>query len=82
MKTVILEKEKFYADYFWSLKDGSEIREDILVKEYLGNYFTLKDLLHIYRLVGEKKLLGYAKEIGNYERIKHLLDLLHKGALV
>jgi len=76
MKTVILQKEKFYADYFWSLKDGSEVREDIFVKEYLGNYFTLKDLLHIHRLVGRKKLLDYAKETGNYERIEHLLDLL------
>ena len=77
MKTVILQKEKFYADYFWSQKDGSEVREDIFVKEYLNNYFTLKDLLHIRRLVGREKLLDYAKETGNYKRIEHLLDLLH-----
>jgi hypothetical protein len=35
MKTIILEKETFYADYFWSLKNGSkipEIPEDIFVK--------------------------------------------------
>ena len=82
MKTIILEKENFYADYFWSLKNGSKVPEDIFVKEYLNNYFTLKDLLHLHRLVGARKVMEYAKEVGNYERVSHLFDILRKGALL
>ena len=40
MHKIKLDKSKFYADYFWSISDGSEIREDIFVKTYLQNYFT------------------------------------------
>ena len=82
MKTIILEKENFYADCFWSLQNGSKVPEDIFVKEYLNHYFTLKDLLHLHRLVGEKKVVAYAKEVGNYERVSHLFDVLRKGALL
>jgi len=32
MDKIKLDKSKFYADYCWSMKDGSKIREDIFVK--------------------------------------------------
>ncbi len=76
MHKIKLDKSKFYADYFWSINDGSEIREDILVKTYLSNYFTFKDLVTLYNLVGKNKLLKYAKELNIEKRIKHLINIL------
>ena len=52
MPKIKLQKKNFYADYFWSLSDGSEVREDVLVKTYLSNFFTFKDLFYLYNLVG------------------------------
>ena len=57
-----LDKSKFYADYFWSVSDGSEVREDVVVKRYLKNYFIFKDLINIYKIVDKEKLLYYAKD--------------------
>ena len=57
-----LDKSKFYADYFWSVSDGSEVREDMVVKRYLKNYFIFKDLINIYKIVDKEKLLYYAKD--------------------
>jgi hypothetical protein len=78
MQTIKLNKSKFYADYFWSMSDGSEIREDLFVKTYLKNYFTFKDLINLYKIVGKNKLLKYADEVGNKERIAHLIEIYEK----
>jgi len=78
MNKIKLNKSKFYADYFWSMNDGSEMREDIFVKTYLQNYFTFKDFMNLYKMVGKDKLLEYAKEVNIERRIKHLIDILEK----
>ena len=78
MNKIKLDKSKFYADYFWSVNDGSEIREDVFVKTYLQNYFTFRDLIALYRIVGKEKLLQYAKELKIEERIKHLIAIWEK----
>ena len=78
MNKIKLQKKNFYADYFWSLSDGGEVKEDVLVKTYLSNFFTFKDLFYLYHLVGKDKLLTYAKDVGNYKRIKHLVDILER----
>jgi len=75
MRKIKINKEKFYADYFWSLNNGSEIREDVFVKEYLKNYFTFKDLVVLYEMVGKENLLKYAKELNLENRIRHLIEL-------
>jgi len=72
MDKIKLDKSKFYADYFWSMKDGSKIREDIFVKIYLKNYFTFKDFVNLYKMAGGQKLLEYAKELNIEKRIRHL----------
>ncbi len=74
MRKIKIDKKRFYADYFWSKKDGSEIREDIFVLEYLKNYFTFKDLLVLCELVGKERLLNYAKKLNMESRISHLLE--------
>ena len=78
MNKIKLDKSKFYADYFWSISDGSEVREDVFVKTYLQNYFTFRDLIALYRKVGKEKLLQYAKELKIEERIKHLIAIWEK----
>jgi len=78
MNKIKLDKSKFYADYFWSLNDGSEIREDIFIKTYLQNYFTFKDLIILYKMVGKNKLLQYSKELNIQKRISHLIDVYEK----
>ncbi len=78
MNKIKLNKSKFYADYFWSMNDGSEMREDIFVKTYLQNYFTFKDFMNLYKMVGKDKLLEYAKEVNIEKRIKHLIDILER----
>ena len=70
---VIFEPDKFYANYFWSVKPGSKIREDVFVKTYLSNFFTFKDFVQIYKMVGEEKLLKYAEEINMKDRIEMLI---------
>jgi len=75
MNKIKLDKSKLYADYFWSIKDGSEIREDIFVKTYLKNYFTFKDFIYLYKIVGRERLLNYAKELNIKDRIEHLIDI-------
>ncbi len=75
MNKIKLDKSKFYADYFWSMRDGSEVREDIFVKTYLKNYFTFKDLITLYKMVGRERLLEYAKELSFEKRIRHLIDI-------
>ena len=78
MNKIKLNKSKFYADYFWSMNDGSEMREDIFVKTYLQNYFTFKDFMNLYKMVGKDRLLEYAKEVNIEKRIKHLIDILER----
>jgi predicted membrane-bound dolichyl-phosphate-mannose-protein mannosyltransferase len=78
MNKIKLNKSNFYADYFWSLNDGSEIREDVFVKTYLQNYFTFKDFINLYKMIGKEKLLKYAKEINQENRIEHLIDVYEK----
>ena len=78
MNKIKLDKSKFYADYFWSVNDGSEIREDVFVKTYLQNYFTFRDLIALYRIVGKEKLLQYAKELKIEDRINHLIAIWEK----
>ena len=78
MNKIKLDKSKFYADYFWSVSDGSEVREDIFVKTYLQNYFTFRDLIALYRIVGKEKLLQYAKELKIEDRINHLITIWEK----
>jgi len=78
VKTVTLNKGHFYADHFWSLKDQRTVREDVFVKKYLSNYFTLKDIYRLDQMVGRQALLAYAKEVGNHDRIKHLLELIDR----
>ena len=75
MHKIKLDKSNFYADYFWSMRDGSEVREDIFVKTYLKNYFTFKDLITLYKMVGRERLLEYAKELSIEKRIRHLIDI-------
>jgi hypothetical protein len=76
MKKIQYNKENFFSNYFWSIKNGSLIDEDILVKTYLSNYFSFKDFVTLYKLVGENKLLKYAKELNCDKRIKHLIKIL------
>lgn len=78
MNKITLDKSKFYADYFWSLSDGSEIKEDVFVKTYLKNYFTFKDFIHLYKMVGKEKLLKYAQELEMTKRVIHLMEILEK----
>jgi hypothetical protein len=76
MNKIKYNKKDFFANYFWSIKNGSLIDEDILVKTYLSNYFSFKDFFTLYKLVGENKLLKYAKEINCYKRVKNLIQIL------
>ena len=78
MHRIKLDKSKFYADYFWSISDGNEVRENVLVKTYLKNYFTFKDLINLYEMVGRDRLLKYAKELDIEKRIRHLIDIYEK----
>jgi hypothetical protein len=78
MREVIFSSKKFYANYFWSVKDGYKIKEDILVKTYLSNFFTFKDIVTLYSLVGKEKLFFYANEIGIEKRIKNIVSLIEK----
>lgn len=78
MHKIKLDKSKFYADYFWSISDGSEIREDILVKTYLKNYFTFRDFVNLYKIVGREKLLEYAKGLNMEKRIRHLINMYER----
>jgi hypothetical protein len=71
---VEFDPKDFFANYFWFNGRRKLIREDILVKTYLTNYFTLKDLYKLQKLVGKDVLLNYAKEVGNYKRVKKLLS--------
>jgi len=68
--------QEFFANYFWSLKPGSKIKEDIFVKTYLSHFFTFRDFVKIYKMVGKKRLLQYAKEIKQEERIKKLIGYI------
>ena len=77
MKMIPFRKDMFFSNYFWSQKDGL-IREDILVKTYLSNYFAWSDFVTLLKLVGKKSLLKYSQEIGNYKRIKHLIEVYEK----
>jgi len=78
MKTITLNKQDFYADHFWSIKDGRAIREDLFVQTYLSHYFTLRDIYRLAQMVGKESLLNYARQVGNHDRIKHLLDLIDR----
>ena len=78
MHKIKLDKSKFYADYFWSVSNGSEVREDIFVKTYLKNYFTFRDFVNLYKMVGRKRLLEYAKELNMVKRVKHLIDVYER----
>ncbi len=69
---------EFFANYFWSLKPGSKIKEEIFVKTYLSNFFTFKDFVKIYKLVGETKLLNYADELKMKERVEKLIKDIKK----
>ena len=73
MKKITFKRDYFYANYFWSVSDGYEIPEDILVKTYLTNYFTFGDIVSLYYLVGKDKLLKYAHELYLEDRIKKLI---------
>ncbi len=70
--------DDFFANYFWSLKPGSKIKEEILVKTYLSNFFTFRDFVKLYRLVGEDKMLKYAKDLNMEERVEKLIKLIKK----
>ena len=75
MKMIKLDKSKFYADYFWSVSDGNEVREDVFVKTYLKNYFTFKDFVNLYKIIGRERLLEYTKKLNIEKRIRHLIDI-------
>ena len=75
MKMIKLDKSKFYADYFWSVSDGNEVREDVFVKTYLKNYFTFKDFINLYKIIGRERLLEYTKKLNIKKRIRHLIDI-------
>ena len=75
MYKIKLDKSKFYADYFWSVSNGSEVSEDVFVKTYLKNYFTFRDFVNLYKMVGREKLLEYAKELNIEKRIMHLIEI-------
>ena len=77
MKMIPFKKDMFFSNYFQSRKDGL-IREDILVKTYLSKYFTWSDFMTLLKLVGKEKLLKYSQEIGNYDRIKYVIDIYEK----
>ncbi len=74
MRQIAFKKEYFFANYFWSVKDGYPIAEDVLVKKYLENYFTFGDIVTLYFLVGKDRLLKYAKELHMEKRILSLID--------
>ena len=78
MHKIKLDKSKFYADYFWSVNNGSEVREDVFVKTYLQNYFTFRDFVNLYKMVGRKRLLEYAKELNMVKRVKHLINVYER----
>jgi hypothetical protein len=37
-----------------------------------------KDLVTLIKLVGKENLLKYAKETGNYDRVKKLIDIYER----
>jgi len=76
MRLVKFNPSDYFANYFWFNGSNNLIKEDILVKTYLSNYFTLKDLYKLQKLVGREVLLKYAKEVGNFKRVKKLLSYL------
>ena len=78
MRKIPFHHRDFYANYFWSLRDGTPIPESRLVKTYLGQFFTFTDLVKLHQLVGRDALLKYAKELTIEDRIKKLLDLIKK----
>ncbi len=81
MKKIPFKKEYFFANYFWSVRDGYPIAEDILVKKYLENYFTFGDIVSLYFLVGKDSLLKYAKELNMEKRVLKLISILEKHQL-
>ena len=78
MREIPFRPKAFYSNYFWSVQEGYKIKEDILVKTYLSNFFTFRDIVTLYTLVGKKKLLVYAKEVGVEERIKKIVSMIEK----
>jgi len=80
MKKIHFSPDDFYANYFWSVGKGYKIREDVLVKTYLTNFFTFKDIVTLYGMVGKETLLAYAKELGMEYRIRKLVYLIEKYA--
>ncbi|HHH37036.1 MAG TPA: hypothetical protein ENK77_00275 [Epsilonproteobacteria bacterium] len=80
MREIPFTPKAFYANYFWSVHEGYKIKEDILVKTYLSNFFTFRDIVTLYSLVGKEKLLAYAKEVGVDERIKKIVNMIEKYA--
>ena len=78
MRVIPFQSKDFYANYFWSVKDGYGVKEDILIKTYLSNFFTFKDIVMLHSLVGKSKLLMYAKELEMEERIRKIVDLIEK----
>jgi len=67
--------KQFCYNHFWSKKEGSLIDEEVFVKTYLKHYFTYSDLIKLYCLVGEERLLSYAKDLNIEKRVRHLIEL-------
>ena len=80
IREITFSPDDFYANYFWSVGKGYKIREDILVKTYLSNFFTFKDIMTLHALVGEDALLAYAEELGIEKRVRKLVALIEKYA--
>jgi len=70
--------DDFFANYFWSVKPGAKIKEDIFVKTYLSQFFTFKDFAKIYKMVGKDRLLKYAKELNIEDRVNRLIGYIEK----
>ncbi len=80
MREIPFCPDDFYANYFWSVGKGYKIKEDVLVKTYLANFFTFKDIVTLYVLVGKESLLAYAEELGMEKRVRKLVELIEKYA--
>jgi hypothetical protein len=55
-KVTKLNKSLFTNDLFWNVKDGFNIKTDVLIREYLKNY-SQDDLMGLYSLFGYTRLI-------------------------
>ena len=77
-KETKLNKSLFTNDLFWNVKDGFNIKTDVLIREYLKNY-SQDDLMGLYSLFGYTRLIEESLALyknrrnSDYQNIRKML---------